>query len=73
MLSMANSGRNSNGSQFFLTTAATRWLNCRHVAFGHVVEGMNVVKQVEEIGSKSGKTSAKVVITNSGEINSKNN
>jgi cyclophilin family peptidyl-prolyl cis-trans isomerase len=68
---MANSGRNTNGSQFFLTTAATKHLNCKHVVFGRVVDGMDIVKAIEEVGSGSGATSQKVVIADSGEIKSK--
>merc|ERR1719162_182051 len=68
ILSMANAGKNTNGSQFFLCTAATSWLDGKHVVFGSVVEGMDVVKKVEGVGSQSGTTSAKVVVANSGQL-----
>merc|ERR1712108_105071 len=56
ILSMANAGPNTNGSQFFLCTVPTSWLDGKHVVFGRVVEGMKVLKQVEAVGSQSGKT-----------------
>jgi len=68
ILSMANSGKDTNGSQFFLTTVKTQWLDGKHVVFGHVIEGMNVVKQMEEVGSKTGTTSAPVIITDCGAL-----
>jgi cyclophilin family peptidyl-prolyl cis-trans isomerase len=67
ILSMANAGRNTNGSQFFLCTTKTDFLDGKHVVFGKVVEGMDVLKKVESYGSQSGKTSADIVIADCGE------
>merc|ERR1712135_56913 len=68
VLSMANAGPHTNGSQFFLCTAKTSWLDGKHVVFGSVVEGMNVVKEIERVGSQSGKTSRPVKIEASGQL-----
>jgi cyclophilin family peptidyl-prolyl cis-trans isomerase len=65
---MANAGPNTNGSQFFLCTAETSWLDGKHVVFGSVVEGMDVVRAVEGVGSGSGATRAKVMIESSGQL-----
>ncbi|CAB9505834.1 cis-trans isomerase [Seminavis robusta] len=68
ILSMANAGPNTNGSQFFLCTAETGWLDGKHVVFGKVVEGLDVVKAVEGVGSQSGATRSKVMISASGQL-----
>lgn len=62
-LSMANAGPNTNGSQFFITTAETSWLDGRHVVFGSVSEGRDVVKKVEAVGSGQGRPSKRVTIS----------
>ena len=68
LLSMANAGPGTNGSQFFITTAVTSWLDGKHVVFGKVVDGMKVVSAMEAVGSRSGQTSADVVIADCGEL-----
>ncbi|KAF5350805.1 hypothetical protein D9758_010361 [Tetrapyrgos nigripes] len=68
LLSMANAGKNTNGSQFFITTVVTSWLDGAHVVFGEVIQGMDVVKLVEKEGSSSGKTSKDIVIADSGTL-----
>ncbi|KAJ7077643.1 cyclophilin, partial [Mycena belliarum] len=66
LLSMANAGKNTNGSQFFITTEATPWLDGKHVVFGEVVEGMDVVRAVEALGTPSGDPRARILIHASG-------
>jgi peptidylprolyl isomerase len=68
LLSMANAGKNTNGSQFFITTVVTSWLDGAHVVFGQVISGMDVVRKIEQVGSSSGKPKSKVVITDSGQL-----
>lgn len=67
-LSMANAGPNTNGSQFFLCTAETKWLDGKHVVFGKVISGMDVVSAVEQVGSESGRTRVPVTIADSGQL-----
>ncbi|KAF4651334.1 hypothetical protein FOL47_000484 [Perkinsus chesapeaki] len=68
LLSMANAGPDSNGSQFFITVDKTPWLNNRHVVFGKVSKGVDVVKKIEAVGSQSGTPNKKVVIADCGEL-----
>jgi cyclophilin family peptidyl-prolyl cis-trans isomerase len=67
-LSMANAGPNTNGSQFFICTAETSWLDGKHVVFGKVTEGLDVVKKVEAVGSQSGACAKPVVIADCGQL-----
>jgi|LauGreDrversion4_2_1035121.scaffolds.fasta_scaffold10049_3 peptidylprolyl isomerase len=68
LLSMANAGKNTNGSQFFITTVETPWLDGKHVVFGKVLSNYDHIKSVEKVGSQSGTPSKKVVIVDSGEL-----
>ena len=68
VLSMANSGPNSNGSQFFITTAVTAWLDKKHVVFGKVVDGEDLVRRIEGLGSREGKVKKRVTIAASGMV-----
>lgn len=71
LLSMANAGPNTNGSQFFLTVARTPHLDGRHVVFGQVVKGEEVVTSIEAVGSPNGNPKKKVIITDCGEVKTK--
>lgn len=68
VLSMANAGPDTNGSQFFLCTAQTPWLNGKHCVYGQVTDGYSVVKAMEALGSRGGETAQDVMISDCGEI-----
>lgn len=66
---MANNGPNSNGSQFFINTVKTSWLDGMNVVFGVVLEGFDIVDSLEHLGTNSGTPKSEVYIVNSGETN----
>jgi cyclophilin family peptidyl-prolyl cis-trans isomerase len=71
LLSMANAGKGTNGSQFFITFAKTSWLDGKHVVFGAVTSGLETIKAMEACGAASGNPTKKIVIADCGEIKSK--
>ena len=68
LLSMANAGKNTNGSQFFITTVPCSWLDGKHTVFGEVVDGLDIVQKIETYGSQSGNPKTEIKITDCGEL-----
>ena len=68
VLSMANAGKDTNGSQFFLCVTETPWLDGKHCVFGKVISGMDVVAAIEQVGSESGRTRVPCIILDSGQL-----
>ena len=65
---MARAGKDRNGSQFYITSVAAPWLDGKNVVFGQVVQGMDVVAKVQALGSRDGKTRARIVVENCGQL-----
>lgn len=68
ILSMANSGKDTNNSQFFITLGPCQWLDDKHVIFGRVLEGQDVITAIEAVGSQDGTTSQPATIVDFGEL-----
>jgi len=68
LLSMANAGKNTNGSQFFVTTVITSWLDGKHVVFGEVVEGFDIVKKIEASKTTQDKPNSPIVVADCGQL-----
>lgn len=68
LLSMANAGPNTNGSQFFITFVETSWLNGNHCVFGEMIDGEDVLKKIEQVGTRSGTPTGTIKIDDCGEI-----
>ncbi len=68
LLSMANAGPNTNGSQFFITFTETAWLNGAHCVFGEMIDGEDVLKQIEQAGSRSGQPGAEIKVLECGQV-----
>jgi peptidyl-prolyl isomerase F (cyclophilin D) len=68
ILSMTNSGPNTNGSLFTISTATTDWLDGKQVVFGKVVEGLDIIMRIGTMGSPGGKTIQNIVVSNCGEL-----
>jgi cyclophilin family peptidyl-prolyl cis-trans isomerase len=68
LLSMANSGPDTNGSQFFITFLETPWLNGNHCVFGELIEGESVLKEIESVGSRDGRPKAQIKIDDCGQV-----